>query len=80
MACRNPTKAQAAASEVRRRSGNDDVVFRQVDTSDLNSVRAFAEQILKEEDRLDILINNAGIYKDDLCRPIAVMFNFRIAG
>ena len=61
MACRNPTKAQAALSEVRQRSGNDDVVFRQVDVSDLNSVRRFTEQILKEEERLDILINNAGI-------------------
>ena len=60
MACRNPTKAQAALSEVRRRSGNDNVVFIQVDVSDLNSVRSFAERILKEEDRLDILINNAG--------------------
>ena len=61
MACRNPTKAQAALSEIRQRSGNDDVVFRQVDVSDLNSVRRFTEQILKEEDRLDILINNAGV-------------------
>ncbi|XP_072178914.1 retinol dehydrogenase 11-like [Diadema setosum] len=61
MACRNPTKAQAALAEVRQRSGSDNVVFKQVDTSDLKSVRAFADQILKEEDRLDILINNAGI-------------------
>ncbi|XP_071478748.1 retinol dehydrogenase 11-like [Diadema antillarum] len=61
MACRNPTKAQAALVEVRQRSGSDNVVFKQVDTSDLKSVRAFADQILKEEDRLDILINNAGI-------------------
>ena len=60
MACRNPTKAQAALSEVRQRSGNDNVVFRQLDTSDLNSVRILAERILKEEERLDILINNAG--------------------
>ncbi|XP_071478754.1 retinol dehydrogenase 12-like [Diadema antillarum] len=61
MACRNPTKAQAALAKVRQRSGSDNVVFKQVDTSDLKSVRAFADQILKEEDRLDILINNAGI-------------------
>ncbi|XP_071478758.1 retinol dehydrogenase 11-like [Diadema antillarum] len=61
MACRNPTKAQAALAEVRQRSGSDNVVFKQVDTSDLKSVRAFADQILKEEDRLDILINNAGV-------------------
>ncbi|XP_071506856.1 retinol dehydrogenase 11-like [Diadema antillarum] len=64
MACRNPTKAQAALAEVRQRSGSDNVVFKQVDTSDLKSVRAFADQILKEEDRLDILINNAGIGGD----------------
>ncbi|XP_071478738.1 retinol dehydrogenase 11-like, partial [Diadema antillarum] len=67
MACRNPTKAQAALAEVRQRSGSNNVVFKQVDTSDLKSVRAFADQILKEEDRLDILINNAGIYKVQDC-------------
>eukprot|EP00057_Strongylocentrotus_purpuratus_P033097 XP_790111.3 PREDICTED: retinol dehydrogenase 12 [Strongylocentrotus purpuratus] len=61
MGCRNPLKAQAALAEVRKRSNNNDVIFKQVDVSDLKSVRNFAEEILREEERLDILINNAGI-------------------
>ncbi|XP_071480904.1 retinol dehydrogenase 12-like [Diadema antillarum] len=61
MACRDPVKAREALAEIRRRSGSDDVVFRQLNLSDLTSVRAFANTVLREEDRLDILINNAGI-------------------
>ncbi|XP_054752915.1 retinol dehydrogenase 12-like [Lytechinus pictus] len=61
LGCRNPTKAEAAVAEVRRRSNNQNVIFKLVDVSDLESVRNFAEEILREEKRLDILINNAGI-------------------
>ena len=42
-------------------SGNDNVVFVQLDLSSLDSVREFAAKILEEEPRIDILINNAGV-------------------
>lgn len=41
-------------------SGNNDVVFMQLDLASLKSVSSFAETFLKTEPRLDILINNAG--------------------
>lgn len=41
-------------------SGNTQVVFMQLDLSSFKSVRNFAENFLKNEPRLDILINNAG--------------------
>ncbi|TMS07291.1 Dehydrogenase/reductase SDR family member 13, partial [Larimichthys crocea] len=42
-------------------SGNTQVVFMQLDLSSFKSVRNFAENFLKNEPRLDILINNAGV-------------------
>ena len=60
LACRNQKKADAAAQEVTRRSGNDDVHVVALDLADLASVRAAAGEILERWDRLDVLINNAG--------------------
>jgi NAD(P)-dependent dehydrogenase (short-subunit alcohol dehydrogenase family) len=60
MACRNQPKAEAAAAEVRDRSGNDDVHVVALDLADLGSVAACAQAILAGWDRLDVLVNNAG--------------------
>ena len=62
LACRSVERGETAAVEVRKRSGNDNVVFVQLDLASLDSVRKFAAKILKEEPRIDILINNAGIF------------------
>ncbi|XP_061136959.1 dehydrogenase/reductase SDR family member 13-like isoform X4 [Syngnathus typhle] len=61
LACRNQKKAEAAVLDIRRESGNNQVVFMQLDLASLQSVRSFAETILKTELRVDILINNAGL-------------------
>ncbi|KAJ7999357.1 hypothetical protein DPEC_G00193560 [Dallia pectoralis] len=61
LACRDHTRAEAAAVEVRRRSGNGNVVVKQLDLASLKSVRDLAKDIQETEIRLDILINNAGI-------------------
>ena len=61
LACRSSEKGEKAAVEVRRRSGNDNVVFRSLDLSSLESVRRFASQVLNEEPLIDVLINNAGV-------------------
>ncbi|XP_047020043.1 retinol dehydrogenase 13-like [Helicoverpa zea] len=42
-------------------SGNHNVVFKLLDLSSLQSIRNFVADILKTEDRLDILMNNAGV-------------------
>ena len=62
LACRSVERGERAAVEVRKRSGNDNVVFLQLDLTSLDSVRKFAAKILEEEPRIDILINNAGLY------------------
>ncbi|XP_062274832.1 dehydrogenase/reductase SDR family member 13-like [Scomber scombrus] len=61
LACRNKEKAEAAAFDIRRESGNTQVVFMQLDLASFKSVRSFAETFLKTEPRLDLLINNAGV-------------------
>uniref|UniRef100_A0A3Q3WQU3 Dehydrogenase/reductase (SDR family) member 13a, duplicate 3 n=1 Tax=Mola mola TaxID=94237 RepID=A0A3Q3WQU3_MOLML len=42
-------------------TGNSQVVFMQLDLASLKSVRSFAEDFLRSESRLDLLINNAGL-------------------
>lgn len=63
IACRNADRAEEALQEIRRRSGSTNVVYYNLDLASLVSVRTFAQCILKEEGRLDILINNAGIMR-----------------
>lgn len=60
MACRDLIRAEQAAEDVRRSTGNGNVVIRHLDLASLYSVRQFAKDFLDTEDRLDILINNAG--------------------
>ena len=60
MACRDVAKASKVADEIRSQSGNGNVFVVQLDLASLDSVRAFATKINAEEERIDILINNAG--------------------
>ncbi|XP_013882974.1 dehydrogenase/reductase SDR family member 13 [Austrofundulus limnaeus] len=61
LACRSRKRAEAAVLDIRRESGNNQVLFMQLDLASLKSVRSFAETFLNTEPRLDILINNAGV-------------------
>ncbi|XP_072028110.1 retinol dehydrogenase 11-like [Amphiura filiformis] len=61
--CRNPKKATEAVKEIQRRAGSSNVVYFPLELSDQDSVREFAETVLKQETRIDYLINNAGITK-----------------
>ncbi|KAM6071416.1 retinol dehydrogenase 12-like [Theristicus caerulescens] len=61
LACRSRERGQAAVEEIRAATGNPAVLLRLLDTSSLASVRAFAQAVLREEKRLDVLVNNAGV-------------------
>ncbi|KAJ8344068.1 hypothetical protein SKAU_G00313970 [Synaphobranchus kaupii] len=61
LACRDKTRASEAADDIRQRSGNGNVVVKIVDLASLQSVRDLAKDVQETEERLDILINNAGI-------------------
>ncbi|KAF7276519.1 hypothetical protein GWI33_010166, partial [Rhynchophorus ferrugineus] len=61
LACRNEEKAQKAVEKILKATDNKNVSYRILDLASLKSVRKFADEINANEDRLDILINNAGI-------------------
>jgi NAD(P)-dependent dehydrogenase (short-subunit alcohol dehydrogenase family) len=56
-------KAGGAAAEKLREEG--EVIFLKIDISDANSIRAAAEELSRQSDRLDVLVNNAGILLDE---------------
>lgn len=61
MACRNEAKARVAQQDIINDSKNPDVDLLIVDMSSLDSVRELAQTIKKNYQRLDVLINNAGV-------------------
>ena len=48
------------ADDIVERSRNRNVVVRHLDLASLRSVRKFADELVKSEKRLDVLVNNAG--------------------
>jgi retinol dehydrogenase 12 len=61
LGCRSVERGTAARDKIINSSGNKDVHFKLLDLSSLKSVREFANDILRSEKELHILINNAGI-------------------
>ena len=64
MACRNAAKAEAAA-EVVRQTATGPVEVISLDLSSLASVDACASALLRDEQSLDLLMNNAGLMAID---------------
>lgn len=61
MACRNLRKAEKAKAEVLRAVPKARLDLMQLDNASLDSVRAFADAFRAKYDRLDVLLNNAGV-------------------
>ncbi len=59
---RNAARGEAAAAEIRERAGTDgQVEVMALDLASLASVREFALELGRRHDRLDVLVNNAGV-------------------
>jgi NAD(P)-dependent dehydrogenase (short-subunit alcohol dehydrogenase family) len=58
---RNRERLETTLEEIRRETGNEKLSSYRADLSSLGEVRALAEQVLTGQDRLDVLVNNAGV-------------------
>jgi len=58
---RSRERLEATIEEIRRETGCERLGSYLADLSSLGEVRALAERVLAEQDRLDVLVNNAGV-------------------
>ena len=61
MPVRNTEKAKSVYADILKIHPNAKIDIRNLDLSSLKSIRSFADEINRDYDRLDVLINNAGI-------------------
>lgn len=62
IACRDKVRAENALIEIWTKSGSDNIHIIELDLSSLESVKNFSKKFHELENRLDILINNAGVF------------------
>jgi NAD(P)-dependent dehydrogenase (short-subunit alcohol dehydrogenase family) len=62
---RSRERLEAAFEEVRRETGSEKLRHYLADLSSLGDVRGLAGRILSDEERLDVLVNNAGVISRD---------------
>ncbi|XP_045626007.2 retinol dehydrogenase 11 [Procambarus clarkii] len=62
LACRNRQAALEAVRDIRTTTGDGDLIVMELDLGDLASVRTFSSNLLEKFNKIDILINNAGVF------------------
>src|SRR5215510_7790445 len=68
LGARNTKAGEAAAAKFNKEGGREhyaEVCFIEIDISQRDSIARAAEEFSKHSDRLDVLVNNAGILRDD---------------
>ncbi len=58
---RDDARGRETIAEIRSRTGNDRARWLRADLASLDEVHALAEQVRRDHERLDVLVNNAGI-------------------
>ena len=61
VACRDEEKGQDAIKRMKAISGGGELIYGHLDLANLSSVKEFAEKVFATENRLDLLVNNAGV-------------------
>lgn len=61
LVARNPDKAEATVRQIQQQAGNQRVEFLLADLASQKEVRRLAEEIKAQYQRLDVLVNNAGL-------------------
>ncbi|HKP13134.1 MAG TPA: SDR family oxidoreductase [Blastocatellia bacterium] len=62
MVCRDRARGEAALTEIKQATGNDQLELMLCDLSSQADIRRFADEFKATHDRLDVLVNNAGVY------------------
>lgn len=62
MACRSLDSANQVKDEIINETGNHNVFLEHLDLASVDSIQKFAESFKQKESKLDVLINNAGIW------------------
>lgn len=62
MACRSLDSANQAKDEIVKETGNPNVFVKHLDLASVDSIQKFAESFKQNETKLDVLINNAGLW------------------
>ncbi|MFL4909492.1 oxidoreductase [Streptomyces sp. MMS24-I2-30] len=68
IACRDAANAAAAVDQIRARRPAGTVRAGSLDLANLDSVQEFAREVLAGQERLDVLVNNAGVMWTPLAR------------
>lgn len=63
LACRDQEKAHKALVDIRSKSNSGVLKVMELDLASFDSIKKFADEFMRSEDRLDILINNAGVFQ-----------------
>jgi NAD(P)-dependent dehydrogenase (short-subunit alcohol dehydrogenase family) len=81
MACLDAQLAEPIRNEIVRQTGNKDIEIMQLDLASQADIRRFAAEFAARYDRLDVLINNAGVFslkrfetEDGLERTIGINY------
>jgi NAD(P)-dependent dehydrogenase (short-subunit alcohol dehydrogenase family) len=61
MVCRSPEKGEAAMAEIQAKSGNSQIELMLANLSSMAAIRVLAKEYKASHDKLDVLINNAGV-------------------
>lgn len=62
MVCRNEAKGLAAKADIEAQTGNTTIDLLLADLASQKAIRRLAETILERYERIDVLVNNAGVY------------------
>ncbi|GMT45778.1 MAG: retinol dehydrogenase [bacterium] len=62
---RNKIKSKAAASYIRELSKNEKVEAVYADFTDFKEIKSLAGTVMKQHERLDVLVNNAGVFENE---------------
>ena len=65
LACRDEERGNAALDEIVADTGNHKTELLLVDTSSQKSIRSFAATLSRKHPAIHVLVNNAGIWRDD---------------